>query len=297
MNPAFLTTISVLSTEAAIAISLLTITKFLRQPDPKKYQETWLKFGILAALIVVLLVADLLGVWGLVPVISLLAYLAWRELLQGVQQQDEILLLSILGTLAGLSGFGQTPSNIFAGIIISAWSAIVLPIVMYRRPLELRQTLAIAFGMILISLPIALLLNLGLTAPSAFLFITLIVMTHDGFSETCGRLVGKTPLCPEISPNKTIEGASGGILFSLGTAYLLKFLLPDWQIWQVLIVAAAIALLSLSGDLLFSSLKREMGIKDFSRVLGVTGGVLDKFDGLLFSAPIFYVMFHYNWGM
>lgn len=300
MNSAYLTTVSSLILEAALGAILLTITKFLRQPDPKKYREVWLKFAVLCAIITTFLGAGLIGVWGVVPVLLLLAYLAWQELLHGLPQQSDVVfptMLSVVGSLAVLSGFGNSSDEFLFAMTIFAWSAILVPMLVLGRPIAMIQTFAIAFGMVSIGLPLALLLRLGLTVPSAFIFISVLVMANDGFSEVSGRLLGQTPLCPDISPNKTLEGALGGIIFSCGTAYLLKSLLPDWQTWEVLTGAAVISVLSLIGDLLFSSLKRQMGIKDFSRVLAVTGGVLDKFDGLLFSVPIFYIMFHFNQGL
>jgi CDP-diglyceride synthetase len=70
-------------------------------------------------------------------------------------------------------------------------------------------------------------------------------------------------------------------------SYGIQFLLPGWQLWQVMVVAVGISLIGLTGDLIASAVKRSAGIKDFGRVLGITGGILDKFDGLLFVTPIF----------
>lgn len=300
MNSVFLSTLSVLSLEAAIGAGFLVAIKIFRQPDPDKYKEIGLKLVILILIIAAFLGVSLLGLWGLIPAVLLLAYLGWQELLQGLPQNEEILLpktLGLLGAFAGLSGLGRTSGEVLLGVMMVTWIAIALPIIVFRRPPALHQTFVTAFAMLVISLPLALLLKLGITTMSAFLFITTIVMLNDGFSEACGRVFGKTPLCPEISPNKTVEGMLGGLAFSLVSAYLLRSLLIDWQTWQILVMTASISFLSLIGDLLFSSLKRAMGIKDFSQVLAVTGGILDKFDGLLFSIPVFYFIVSYHRGL
>jgi phosphatidate cytidylyltransferase len=71
---------------------------------------------------------------------------------------------------------------------------------------------------------------------------------------------------------------------------VLQFLLPNWQLWSVLLLAVGISTLLLIGDLLFSAIKREVGIKDFGYALSVTGGVLDKFDGLMLTIPLFFIV-------
>ena len=104
-----------------------------------------------------------------------------------------------------------------------------------------------------------------------------------------GRLLGRTPLCEHISPKKTWEGAAGGLATCLAIAYASRFLVPQWAVWQVLLGAGLIVVFSQLGDLVASSLKREVGIKDFGSSLPGMGGFLDRYDGLLFSVPVFYV--------
>ena len=87
-----------------------------------------------------------------------------------------------------------------------------------------------------------------------------------------------------------MEGAFGGLISAACLGYALKFLLPDLQIWSVLLLAVGISGFLLIGDLFFSAIKREVGIKDFGQILSATGGILDKFDGLMLTAPVFFVV-------
>ncbi|WP_222423960.1 phosphatidate cytidylyltransferase [Desulfamplus magnetovallimortis] len=115
-----------------------------------------------------------------------------------------------------------------------------------------------------------------------------------GFSDTgayyVGTYMGKTPLSPHISPNKSVEGAIGGIAAAafIGGLYSLIFIdnasLPVSILFSM--VAAAAGQL---GDLFESSLKRAGAIKDSGTILPGHGGILDRFDGLLFAAPVAYI--------
>lgn len=102
-----------------------------------------------------------------------------------------------------------------------------------------------------------------------------------------GKLVGRHKLAPEISPGKTIEGSAGGWACALAMALLVGTLMGlDLRIAALL--GAVVGVLAQVGDLCQSSLKRELGIKDFGGLLPGHGGILDRFDSLLFTAPVVY---------
>lgn len=99
-----------------------------------------------------------------------------------------------------------------------------------------------------------------------------------------GKLMGKHKLNLPVSPNKTLEGFIGGIVFSVG-ASVLAFKLTGlaFAYWILIIPLATIV-----GDLLESVMKRAFGVKDSSRIIPGHGGILDVFDSLIFTAPIYY---------
>lgn len=102
-----------------------------------------------------------------------------------------------------------------------------------------------------------------------------------------GSKWGKHPLLPRISPKKTIEGAIGGLVFSILGALASKTFLP-FDYGQLLIIAIGLAILGQLGDLSESLLKRDCQVKDSGNIFPGMGGVLDEIDSLLFSAPVFY---------
>ncbi len=102
-----------------------------------------------------------------------------------------------------------------------------------------------------------------------------------------GMRWGKKPLAPRLSPKKTVEGAVGGVL----AATLMSVLWGTWiglPWWHCLILGPILGMLGEVGDLAESALKRDLGIKDFGGILPGHGGVLDRFDSILFAAPVAY---------
>lgn len=109
-----------------------------------------------------------------------------------------------------------------------------------------------------------------------------------------GYWLGRHLLCPRISPKKTIEGSIGGILISiaLGILYgvIVQTLVYEDIMWyNYVIIALLVGFISQIGDLAASVIKRYYGIKDFGRFMPGHGGVLDRFDSILFTAPVVYI--------
>ena len=110
-----------------------------------------------------------------------------------------------------------------------------------------------------------------------------------------GKNFGKHKLAPHISPGKTIEGLAGGViatsLYTLAAAYY--FELGMEKTFLLVLLSIVVTLISVSGDLFFSFLKREAGLKDSGRILPGHGGILDRIDSVLAAMPVFIV--GYNW--
>ena len=113
-----------------------------------------------------------------------------------------------------------------------------------------------------------------------------------------GRAFGKHKMAPVLSPKKTVEGAVGGfvisMIISLGSAYIyadvLGYLPGGINYINMAVITAVCILMSMFGDISFSTVKRQYGIKDFGTLLPGHGGVLDRFDSVLFVCPSFYMM-------
>ena len=121
------------------------------------------------------------------------------------------------------------------------------------------------------------------------LFVAACVWATDTFAYFTGRSFGKRKLAPKLSPGKTVEGFVGGLLGAMLTGGL-------FAAWIHLPLAVGLGIGGMAGivgplgDLFESALKRELGLKDFGRVMPGHGGILDRFDSLLFVAPLAYLM-------
>jgi len=119
------------------------------------------------------------------------------------------------------------------------------------------------------------------------LFVVFAAWAADTGAYLIGRKWGSRRIAPVLSPGKTWEGTVAGIVWSLAMSVVMGSLIAmPWV--HIIILGIGIALISLVGDLAESSMKREIGIKDFGSLLPGHGGILDRFDGLLFVAPLFY---------
>lgn len=122
--------------------------------------------------------------------------------------------------------------------------------------------------------------------------IFIIAFITDTGAYFVGKNFGKKKLIPNISPNKTVEGSLGGIvccvLFSLIFALIFKL-----DIGKVLVLSVFGSVFGQIGDLLASSIKRYVGIKDFGKLIPGHGGVLDRFDSVLLVAPYVYLVLLY----
>lgn len=134
----------------------------------------------------------------------------------------------------------------------------------------------------------------------AYLFFPLIIAWFsDMGAYFTGSFLGKHKLCEKISPKKTVEGFIGGIviavIFSLLGAFIYQVAVLNAQglsisYWMVALIALVTAPISVLGDLYCSVIKRHRGIKDFGNIFPGHGGVLDRFDSLIFVAPILYIL-------
>ena len=117
------------------------------------------------------------------------------------------------------------------------------------------------------------------------------VIAYDVFGYFVGSQLGKTRLAPAISPNKTVEGLIGGMTGSIIVSVLIVKQITPWgNLGDALALGITIAFMAPLGDLAESMLKRDLGIKDFGAILPGHGGMLDRFDALLFCMPAVYFL-------
>jgi phosphatidate cytidylyltransferase len=118
-------------------------------------------------------------------------------------------------------------------------------------------------------------------------FLVVVVQLSDVFQYIWGKLVGRHPIAPTVSPNKTWEGFLGGIVCAVLLGTSLWWITP-FNPWQAALMALAIAVMGFVGGLVMSAVKRDRGVKDYGSLIEGHGGVLDRVDSLLFAAPLFF---------
>jgi phosphatidate cytidylyltransferase len=124
------------------------------------------------------------------------------------------------------------------------------------------------------------------------LFLVFLTEINDVMQFMWGKLLGRHKIIPKVSPNKTWEGFLGGIISTTIIGYFLGFLTP-LSTPQVIFVSFMIAVSGFVGDIVMSSFKRDIGIKDTGTAIPGHGGVLDRIDSLAYTAPAFFHIVYY----
>ncbi|MGH7676928.1 MAG: phosphatidate cytidylyltransferase [Gemmatimonadaceae bacterium] len=118
-------------------------------------------------------------------------------------------------------------------------------------------------------------------------YLVLVAQISDVMQYIWGKLFGRHPIAPTISPNKTWEGFVGGVATAIGIGTALYWATPFGPRGAAA-MSLAITLLGFAGGLVMSAVKRDRGVKDYGTLIEGHGGVLDRIDSLLFAAPVFF---------
>lgn len=184
-----------------------------------------------------------------------------------------------------------------------SWYVILMPMVWLPFVYELFKGGENPFQRIALTLMVPIYISL----PLSFLFLTgcingafqseillgffILVWCNDSGAYVVGVTMGKHKLYERISPKKTWEGFVGGIVFTLIAAYLVHSISEISSLWVWLAAAITVSIFGTIGDLVESMLKRNVDIKDSGSILPGHGGVLDRFDAVLFAAPMVFALF------
>lgn len=195
--------------------------------------------------------------------------------------------LIVLAYVRGEKGATMFPAAV-AGTV--ALTAIAL---MFRRTVAgaasaiSTTTLAVVYAGVL---PAYIVVVLAMPFGRSLVFgLAVLVVANDVASFAVGSKFGRRPLAPTVSPGKTWEGLAAGTLATLIAGVALGLAMsPAFTVARGLILAAVIAIAAPVGDLTESMLKRDVGAKDSGTLLPGHGGILDRFDGFIVSAPLFF---------
>lgn len=223
--------------------------------------------------------------WGYVLAVLLLVGWEYAHL-SDLPRGMEILFLLSLGGIYGFVSAGRMQGAwLFLQCAVLALGMLLLP----RWP-DLRfETLARSvFGLVYLGLPMAWLVEVVRVSVFDLLAYFIMLWAADTGAYVTGKLMGRRPLHPRVSPGKTVEGFGGRIVWALAAGLGVM----QWRAWNgwTFLAAVGVAVFSEMGDLLESIWKREKGVKDSSGLLPGHGGFLDRLDSVFTSLPVFWIL-------
>lgn len=239
-------------------------------------------------------------IWGGFPFILVVLLLATRclaELLRMFNMSNYrvpfflamillwLVLLPPQAVLLDMVWFEKSEAIIFMLLLLLSYTVLV------KNKFTFDQAGVIFFSTIYVGMGFFYLIEarLGENGLANIIFAFLIIWSTDTGAYLAGRLFGKHKLWPSISPKKTVEGAIGGVVLACILAGVFHMIHPfSHPTAIVVIVTIAASIFGQVGDLVESALKRHYHVKDSGRILPGHGGILDRFDSLLFILPLLH---------
>jgi phosphatidate cytidylyltransferase len=232
--------------------------------------------------------AIILGKWAVLTLVFVVMGVAAYELSQVLKPLPFLAALGA-GSIPLLLSIPYGLTGILAGALLSLpWTLFWLA----GRPDT--RTLQAVLAMLLMSLWVgAPLAHLGLFPRSRYGEVLILIAVvgpwvSDSGAYFAGRFFGRHLLFPGLSPNKTVEGSIGGLLATMLVVGFVSLQFLDFTVAKAAVIGAGVSVFSQTGDLFESALKRILDIKDLGHFLPGHGGVLDRIDSLLFTAPAVY---------
>lgn len=227
------------------------------------------------------------GLWGLYEVAAMTGALHWVALpLFAVVGGIPLFALLYVGDL-GFVGW------LLPVIVILVMLALVVRVAMTNNPVSLRGPRLVFIGAAYVGFLFPFFAKVR-NRPSGIydlLLVILLVVVSDSGAYFIGRYMGRTKLAPRVSPNKTVEGAVGGLVATMiGGWALFRLIGGTWDMSSVVLFSAIVSVLGQLGDLAGSALKRAAGVKDSGWVFPGHGGLLDRTCSLVFP-----LVFAYYW--
>jgi phosphatidate cytidylyltransferase len=249
---------------------------------------------VLAALVLIITGGDVLLVSTLI-----ISYIGMFELFRIFHIEKE--LPGIVGYLAATVYYCNLRFDFITDmmIFVLGFLIILLAVYVFTYPkFRTEQILAAFFGVFYVAVMLSYVYQTRMLSAGKYI-VWLIVLCSWG-CDTCaycvGVLIGKHKMSPKLSPKKSVEGAVGGVVGAALLTLLYGFVFRDamgsssTHIYIMAAISAAGALISMIGDLAASAIKRNYEIKDYGKLIPGHGGILDRFDSVIFTAPIIYFL-------
>ena len=201
----------------------------------------------------------------------------------------------VLLALSSLSVLFRAFHPLFATVVFTSLFFLPWLFILFCREKAVGGIFNTVGVIVLVLLPICALAILYPSDSRQLLFIVCATKAMDTggyiFGTLAGRLLpgGSHKICPAVSPNKSYEGALGGLAVSLLAGWGFGVWIGNMALWKYLVLSALLAAASLGGDLTESALKRRCGVKDSGNWIPGMGGALDVLDSFIYTAPVYYI--------
>jgi phosphatidate cytidylyltransferase len=250
-----------------------------------------------AVLAAVAILAFVIGRAGTAVLVTVIVAAAAFELFEGFRRAgfQPATLLALLGSLSmvGIAyNHGERAFPLVSAVVIAFTLFWYLAKVVHARPMVNAAVTIFGFAYVGLLGGFAGLLLVYPDGVGMVLGLVLCAVAYDVAGYFVGSRMGHRPLMPDVSPNKTLEGLAGGMAASvvMGIIIAIVGLTPWDDLGHGLLLGVVVAVFAPLGDLVESMLKRDLGLKDFGTILPGHGGVLDRFDAMLFCLPAVYYL-------
>ncbi len=253
-----------------------------------------------AAVVVVALVCFQIGTTATAVLAAVIMGVATIELCNSLQTKGmrPATLLALAGSVSlplAAKHYGTSAYPVYFALIVVFSMLWFLWQVTPGRPVLGIATTVLAFGYVGGLGGFAGLLLAAHDGVGLLLGVAICSVAYDVVGFFVGSQFGKHRIAPNVSPNKTVAGTVGGMLASVFFGWIAAGAISPWTHSRGLILGVLVAVAAFLGDLSESMIKRDLGLKDFGALLPGHGGILDRFDGLLFSLPIaYYLALHWK---
>ena len=250
-----------------------------------------------AVLFAVALLAFVIGRAGTAVLVTVIVAAAAFELFEGFRRAgfQPATLLALLGSLAmvGIAyNHGERAFPLVTAVVVAFTLFWYLAKVVHARPMVNAAVTIFGFSYVGLLGGFAGLLLVFPDGVGMVIGLVLCAVSYDVAGYFVGTRMGHRPLMPDVSPNKTLEGLAGGMAASVVMGIIIAIIgLHPWNsLSNGLLLGIVVAVFAPLGDLVESMLKRDLGLKDFGTILPGHGGVLDRFDAMLFCLPAVYYL-------
>jgi len=284
-----------------LAIAAVSLTG---RAGPEMRRELWLRLGSWLLLLPLMIVPVLAGRAWTILAVTVLGILCLREFSRAIGLFRQPVVVAMV--VAGLLAVNFAALDHWYGLFVALPSLTICLIAVASIPQDhpdsyIERTGLGVFAFMLFGSGLA---HLGYMANDAnyrplVLMLLLCVALNDVLAFTCGKLMGGRKLLPVTSPGKTVSGAVGALVLNTPIiAIIAHFIFAGTKMdsWPVLVfLGALVSAAAQAGDLMLSSIKRDLGIKDMGTAIPGHGGILDRYNSLLIVAPaVFHLLAYVN---